>query len=74
MLFLHCPIFHESLSMFPVMFRRKLSHHSCWTGSNAYRRTVQVGRGMYIVMEVRVGLVEAVVSIDNRQVDRAVRR
>jgi hypothetical protein len=35
----------ESLSMFPVMFRRKLSHHPCCTGSNTYRRTVQEGRG-----------------------------
>jgi hypothetical protein len=49
--------------MFPVMVRRKLSYCPCWTGSNAHRRPVLVGRGAETVVDidfdpVRVDLVE----------------
>ena len=51
-----------------------LDGFECLSQDIAGRERERTLEPIYMVMEVRVGLVEAVVSIDNRQVDRAARR
>jgi len=51
-----------------------LDSFECLSQDSAGRERERTPEPIYMVMEVRVGLVEAVVSIDNRQVDRAIWR
>ena len=51
-----------------------LDRFECLLQDSAGREREQILEPIYMVMEVRVGLVEAAVSIDNRQVDRVTRR